>query len=181
MSSKSIRSWVASLLFLMMVLLILGFLARHQIPEKNKDIIVSIIGMIVGSMSMAISIFVGRDPDDVAALRKELETLNDDRSTLIARLRDAQIDKDVLRKQLEGLQGLVIERLSLLAGDRKLGELADIRHKRELPPECEEWLPERKELNLETPPPTQRPPNQPRPVAPPNVRAFDNVMRGDDD
>ena len=56
MSSKSIRSWVASLLFLLMVLLILSFLAQRQIPEKNKDIIVSIIGMIVGSMSMAISI-----------------------------------------------------------------------------------------------------------------------------
>ena len=85
-----------------------------------------------------------------------------------------------MRKQLEGLQGLVIERLSLLAGDRKLGELADIRHKRELPPEFEEWLPEQKELQLETPPPTQRPPTQPRPMAPPSVRAFDDVMKGDD-
>ena len=75
---------------------------------------------------------------------------------------------------------LVIERLSLLAGDRKLGELADIRHKRELPPEFEEWLPEQKELNLETPPPTQRPPTQPRPMAPPSVRAFDGVMKGKD-
>jgi hypothetical protein len=179
MSSKSIRSWVASLLFLLMVLLILSFLAQRQIPEKNKDIIVSIIGMIVGSMSMAISIFVGRDPDDVAQLRKELESLNDDRSTLIARLRDAQIDKDVLRKQLEGLQGLVIERLSLLAGDRKLGELADISHHRELPAEFAEWIPEKKDLRLETPPPSQ-----PRPVAPPAItpapRSFDDVMKGDD-
>ena len=178
MSSKSIRSWVASLLFLLMVLLILSFLAQRQIPEKNKDIIVSIIGMIVGSMSMAISIFVGRDPDDVAQLRKELESLNDDRSTLIARLRDAQIDKDVLRKQLEGLQALVIERLSLLAGDRKLGELADISHHRELPAEFAEWIPEKKDLRLETPPPSQ-----PRPVAPPVVtpapRSFDDVMKGD--
>ena len=180
MSSKSIRSWVASLLFLLMVLLILSFLASHQIPEKNKDIIVSIVGMIVGSMSMAISIFVGRNPDDVAALKKELETLNDDRSTLIARLRDAQIDKDVLRKQLEGLQALVIERLSLLAGDRKLGELADIRYRRELPPEFEEWMPEKKDLQLQTPPPGQRPPTRPGPVAPPVGRAFDDVMKGKD-
>jgi hypothetical protein len=75
---------------------------------------------------------------------------------------------------------LVIERLSLLAGDRKLGELADIRHKRELPPEFQEWLPEEKELQLETPPPTQRPPTQPRPMAPPSVRAFDDVMKGED-
>jgi hypothetical protein len=177
MSSKSIRSWVASFLFLMMVLAIMGVLARHQIPEKNKDLITSIIGMIVGSMSMAISIFVGRDPDDVAALKKELESLNDDRTTLIARLRDAQIDKDILRKQHEGLQALVIARLSLLAGDRKLGELADLTHHRELPEEFAEWMPERKDVAaaMNTPPPTQRPP---QPVAPPRG-PLDDVMKPD--
>jgi len=177
--SKSARSWLASLIFLTMVVGLIFFLTFLEIPDKNKDLITSIIGMLVGSISMAISIFVGRDPDDVAQLRKELESLNDDRSTLIARLRDAQIDKDVLRKQLEGLQGLVIERLSLLAGDRKLGELADISHHRELPAEFAEWIPQAKEVRFETPPPSQ-----PRPVAPPATtpapRSFDDVMGGGD-
>ena len=60
--------------------------------------------MLIGSISMAISIFVGRDPDDVMALKNEIESLNQDRNTLIERLRDAQIDKDVLRRQLESFK-----------------------------------------------------------------------------
>ena len=66
MSSKSIRSWVASLLFLLMVLLILSFLARHQIPEKNKDIIVSIIGMIVNERNgKLIASFPAEETDEI--------------------------------------------------------------------------------------------------------------------
>ena len=79
--SKSARSWLASLIFLTMVVGLIFFLTFLEIPDKNKDLITSIIGMLVGSISMAISIFVGRDPDDVAALKGQIEELSDDRNT----------------------------------------------------------------------------------------------------
>ena len=77
-------------------------------------------------MSMAISIFVGRDPDDVAALRKELETLNDDRSTLIARSATPGSTRTCSRSSSKGLARLVVERLSSSLGIGSSAELADI-------------------------------------------------------
>lgn len=124
-----------------MVVGLIFFLTFLEIPDKNKDLITSIIGMLVGSISMAISIFVGRDPDDVAALKGQIEELSDDRNTLIARLRDAQIDKDILRKQHEGLQALVISKLSVFAEDKRLGELAALADERSIPEEVARWIP----------------------------------------
>lgn len=151
--SKSARSWLASLIFLFMIVGLICFLTFLEIPDKNKDLISSIIGMIVGSISMAISIFVGRDPDDVAALKGELAQLHDDRNTLIARLRDSQIDKDILRRQLESLQGLIIEHLSVFTGDQRVSALKEIGADRELPDEVARWIPGEKAPAPPTSPP----------------------------
>jgi hypothetical protein len=98
-----------------MVVGLIFFLTFLEIPDKNKDLITSIIGMLV--------------------------ELNDDRTTLIARLRDAQIDKDILRRQHEGLQALVISRLSVFANDKTIGELAVLAQERSIPDEVERWIP----------------------------------------
>ncbi len=180
MGDKALRSWLASLIFLSLVVGLIAFLTFLTIPEKNKDIVTSIIGMLVGSISMAISIFVGRDPDDVAHLKEEIEKLNDDRNTLIARLRDAQVDKDILRRQLEGLQAMVIERLSMFAGDHRLADLAQLKNP-DLPDEVARWIP-REQL----PPRVTPPPGAPQPQAAPQHTplprgAFDDILGGDND
>lgn len=167
--SKSARSWLASLIFLTMVVGLIFFLTFLEIPDKNKDLITSIIGMLVGSISMAISIFVGRDPDDVAALKGQIEELSDDRNTLIARLRDAQIDKDILRRQHEGLQALVISKLSVFAEDKRLGELAALADERSIPEEVARWIP------------GERAPQIPSTMTPlPNRSPLDDVFGGED-
>ena len=167
--SKSARSWLASLIFLTMVVGLIFFLTFLEIPDKNKDLITSIIGMLVGSISMAISIFVGRDPDDVAALKGQIEELSDDRNTLIARLRDAQIDKDILRKQHEGLQALVISKLSVFAEDKRLGELAALADERSIPEEVARWIP------------GERAPQIPSTMTPlPKRSPLDDILGGED-
>ena len=158
MSDKAIRSWLASLIFLSLVVGLIFFLTFLEIPEKNKDIVTSIIGMLIGSISMAISIFVGRDPDDVMALKNEIESLNQDRNTLIERLRDAQIDKDVLRRQLEELQNKLIDKLSIFVGENRLKHIGTNTSALE---EVERWIPKEKQTNpsgtLETAPPKPQP------------------------
>ena len=72
-SSKAFRSWLASLIFLSLIIGLIFFFTFLEIPSSNKDIITAVVGMLVGSMSMAISIFVGRDPDDVAELKGQIE------------------------------------------------------------------------------------------------------------
>lgn len=176
MSNKAFRSWLASFIFLSLVVGLIFFLTFLEIPEKNKDLITSIIGMLVGSMSMAISIFVGRDPDDVASLKSTIEELNDDRNTLIARLRDAQIDKDTLRKAHERLQDAVIDKLSVFVGIEKLRHLG----KGELPDEVNKWIPSESQINLSSPPRAVRQKDpQPAPMSPPRTGELDDIFGKD--
>ena len=138
-SDKGKRSWVASLIFLVMVIGLIFFFTYMHIPDKNKDVIVGIVGMIIGSISSMISIFSGRDPDDIKELKEEIIKLNDDRSTLISRLRDAQLDKEHLRKQLQALQTEVISRLSIFVGIENLMKIGKIDEKSKK--EIEKWIP----------------------------------------
>lgn len=138
-SDKGKRSWVASLIFLVMVIGLIFFFTYMHIPDKNKDVIVGIVGMIIGSISSMISIFSGRDPDDIKDLKEEIIKLNDDRSTLISRLRDAQMDKENLRIQLQSLQHEVINRLSIFVGIENLMKIGKIDNKSKK--EIEKWIP----------------------------------------
>ena len=138
-SDKARRSWFASFVFLALVIGLIFFLTFLEIPKSNKDLITSIIGMLVGSISAVISIFVGRDPDDVRTMKDTIAELNGDRNSLIERLRDAQIDKDVLRKQLEYLQGRIIERLSIFVGEDNLAKIGG-----KISPDRERWIPAQK-------------------------------------
>ena len=151
-SDKAKRSWVASLIFLVMIIGLIFFFTYMHIPDKNKDVIVGIVGMIIGSISSMISIFSGRDPDDIKELKEEIIKLNDDRSTLISRLRDAQLDKEQLRKQLQALQTEVISRLSIFVGIENLMQIGRIDE--ESKKEIEKWLPKKikdKELVSDAP------------------------------
>jgi 5-bromo-4-chloroindolyl phosphate hydrolysis protein len=147
MSDKAIRSWLASFIFLTLVVGLIFFLTFLEIPEKNKDIVTSIIGMLIGSISMAISIFVGRDPDDVMALKGEIEKFHQDRNTLIERLRDAQIDKDILRRQLEELQNNIIDKLSIFVGEKRLKQIGN--NNTQAMEQTERWIPKEKKKNPE--------------------------------
>lgn len=140
-SDKAKRSWVASFIFLIMIIGLIFFFTYMHIPDKNKDVIVGIVGMIIGSISSMISIFSGRDPDDIKELKEEIIKLNDDRSTLISRLRDAQLDKEHLRVQLQALQTEVISRLSIFVGIENLMKIGKIDEKSKK--EIEKWLPKK--------------------------------------
>lgn len=166
-SDKGKRSWVASLIFLVMVIGLIFFFTYMHIPDKNKDVIVGIVGMIIGSISSMISIFSGRDPDDIKELKEEIIKLNDDRSTLISRLRDAQLDKEHLRKQLQALQTEVISRLSIFVGIENLMKIGRIDEKSKK--EIEKWIPNKikvEELVSD---------------APKNMRTFNTLENNDSD
>ena len=60
-------------IFLMVILLLL-YLANNSIPADNKDIFVSITGMIVGSLSVVIYALIGRNPEEVANLESKVSS-----------------------------------------------------------------------------------------------------------
>tara|TARA_B100000073_G_scaffold348402_1_gene366992 strand:- start:5543 stop:6052 length:510 start_codon:yes stop_codon:yes gene_type:complete len=115
-SDKAKRGWWASVVFMLMICELIYFLSTHEIVEKNRDILIGIIGMLTGSISSMLAIASGRDPSEVEELKDKLASANADREALIARLRDAQIQMQLLRQQIFELQNAVIEKLSVFQG-----------------------------------------------------------------
>ena len=95
-------------IFLMVILLLL-YLANNSIPADNKDIFVSITGMIVGSLSVVIYALIGRNPEEVAGLQSKVESQSkhiemlvqqkDDIEGMLINLQDNLIDNIFLNKK----------------------------------------------------------------------------------
>ena len=124
-SEKAKRGWWASVVFMLLIVALIIFLSYVKIVEENRDILIGIIGMLTGSISSMLAIASGRDPSEMEELKEKLSSANADREALIARLRDAQIQMQLLREQIFELQNAVIEKLSLFF-DHGVLELEDL-------------------------------------------------------
>ena len=137
---KTKRGWWFSVFFMLLVVGLILFLTYVEIVEKNRDVLVGILGMITGSISSMMAIASGRDPSEVEDLKDKLASANADREALIGRLRDAQIQMQLSREQISELQTAVIEKLSIFSGEKPIKTKDP--DKVILPPTVEEWLPE---------------------------------------
>ena len=136
------KGWWFSVFFLLLVVLLVLFLAFVDIVDKNRDVLVGILGVITGSISSMIAIASGRDPSEVEELKDKLGKANADREALIARLRDAQIQMQLLREQINSLQLAIIENLTSLSKIKEVNQ-ADIK----LNETVEKWLPKKEDEN----------------------------------
>jgi len=117
---KDLRHYIGAAGIFLLVIALLLFLSFYQIPRENKDIFVSIIGMIVGSLSVVVYTIIGKNPDEVNSLQKKVESLqsltdqmekrNDQLERMIIKMQEETIDKlslmgtfyvDDLRKNLK--------------------------------------------------------------------------------
>ena len=139
---KAKRGWWFSVFFMILVVFLILFLTYVEIVEKNRDVLVGILGMITGSISSMMAIASGRDPSEVEELKDKLASANADREALIARLRDAQIQMQLLREHINELQQAMIDKLSLFAGESpiKTKDASQV----VLHPTVDEWLPRSK-------------------------------------
>ena len=119
-SDKAKRGWWASVVFMFCICELIYFLSTTKIVEENRDILIGIIGMLTGSISSMLAIASGRDPSEVEELKDKLATANADRAALIARLRDSQIQMQLLREQIFELQNAVIDKLSIFSGEKPI-------------------------------------------------------------
>jgi hypothetical protein len=138
-SEKAKRGWWASVVFMGLIVALIVFLSYVQIVEDNRDILIGIVGVLTGSISSMLAIASGRDPSEVDELKDKLGAANSDRAALIARLRDAQIQLQLLREQMFQLQSAVINKLSVFVGENpiKTQKEDDI----VLPKIVDEWTP----------------------------------------
>ena len=136
---KAKRGWWFSVFFMLLVVALIIFLSFVKIVDENRDVLVGLIGMITGAVSSMLAIASGRDPSEVEELKDKLSSANADRSALIARLRDAQIQMQLLREQIFELQNAVIDKLSMFQSEHPIKTKKPdqvILHK-----EVEDWLP----------------------------------------
>ena len=135
---KAKRGWWFSVFFMLMVMGLILFLTYVRIVDENRDVLVGILGMITGSISSMMAIASGRDPSEIEEIKEKLSAANADRAALIARLRDSQIQLQLLRDQNNELQMAIIEKLSIFRGNPIKTKSPD---QVVLSPEVEEWLP----------------------------------------
>ena len=95
----------AAMIFIMIVFLLL-YLANNQIPAANKDVFVSIVGMIVGSLSVVIATMIGKDVDEVSKLLSQNDSLK-------MKVEELVKQKDAYELQIITLQENIIDKLSL--------------------------------------------------------------------
>jgi hypothetical protein len=138
-TEKAKRGWWFSVVFMILVICLIMFLAFIPLQQDNRDIIVGMIGMITGAISSMLSIAAGRDPSEVEELKDKLSSANADRAALIGRLRDSQIQMQLLREQIFELQSAVIDKLSFFQGQNPI-KTKNI-NQVVLHDEVEEWLP----------------------------------------
>jgi hypothetical protein len=111
------------------------FLARVEIIEKNRDVLIGILGVLTGSISSMLAIASGRDPAEVDELKQELSKQEADRAALIARLRDAHIHSQLKSDQLMQLQLAMIKALTPLDVEVLSEDMVQLNE------HVEEWLP----------------------------------------
>jgi len=103
-AAKDIRHFSGSLLVFFLVVLILLYLSKYQIPKENAQIVNTLIGMIAASIAMVIASITGRNGDELDSAKKKISNLE----TKIDMLVQA---KDTLEDMLIKVQDDTIDRL----------------------------------------------------------------------
>tara|TARA_B100000035_G_scaffold272185_1_gene247399 strand:+ start:111 stop:485 length:375 start_codon:yes stop_codon:yes gene_type:complete len=106
LKDKELRGYLGAATVFLLVMGLLLFLAFFEIPDTNNDIFKVIVGMLVGSLSVVIYTFIGKNPEEVEALKAKNDALEDKVSAMV-------IEKDKLEALLRDLQNEVIEKLSI--------------------------------------------------------------------
>ena len=104
--NKELRGYIGAATVFAMVMGLLLFLAFKEIPETNNDIFKVIVGMLVGSLSVVIYTFIGKNPEEVESLKAKNEALEDKVAGMV-------VEKDKLEKLLRDTQTEVIDKLAV--------------------------------------------------------------------
>tara|TARA_B100000212_G_C27138330_1_gene432238 strand:- start:163 stop:582 length:420 start_codon:yes stop_codon:yes gene_type:complete len=113
--AKEIRSYVGSLFIFLFVIGIIVTLLQFPVLESNKEVVMMLIGTIAASIPIIISSITGTKPDDVNALKAEIDKKNNQIELLVNakdRLEAMVID---LQKTMLDNQDSVMDKIILKA------------------------------------------------------------------
>jgi len=103
---KDLRGYLGAGIIFFLVMGLLLFLAFYEIPDTNNDIFKVIVGMLVGSLSVVIYTFIGKNPEEVSELQAKSQSLE-------VKVKQLAEEKDNIESLLRDLQSDVIDKLSV--------------------------------------------------------------------
>lgn len=93
--AREIRHYMGSLFIFLLIIGIVGFLVRYPVLETNKEVVMMLIGTLSASIGLVVSTITGAKPDDVNALKSDIEK--------------KQLTIDMLTSAKDDLEGMVID------------------------------------------------------------------------
>ena len=106
-AKNDLRHYAGAAGIFILIIFLLLFLSFNEVPPVNKDIFVTVTGMVVGSLSVVIYTIIGRNPDEVNSLTKKVDSLQTSNDLLVKQ-------KDELEKMVITLQENMIDKISVL-------------------------------------------------------------------
>jgi hypothetical protein len=113
--AKEIRHYVGSLFIFLLVMAIIFILMQYPVLETNKEVVMMLIGTISASIGLVVSTITGSKPDDVNALKGEIDKKNYQIETLVAAKDNLEHMIIDLQKQILDNQDNVMDKIILKA------------------------------------------------------------------
>jgi hypothetical protein len=92
--AREIRHYIGSLFIFLLIISIVFILMRFPVLETNKEVVMMLIGTLAASIGLVVSTITGAKPDDVNALKGDVEK--------------KQLQIDYLTKAKDDLESMVI-------------------------------------------------------------------------
>ena len=92
--AREIRHYIGSLFIFLLIISIVFILMRYPVLETNKEVVMMLIGTLAASIGLVVSTITGAKPDDVNALKNDIEK--------------RQLQIDLLTKGKDDLEQMVI-------------------------------------------------------------------------
>ena len=71
--AREIRHYIGSLFIFLLIISIVFILMRFPVLETNKEVVMMLIGTLAASIGLVVSTITGAKPDDINALKADLE------------------------------------------------------------------------------------------------------------
>ncbi len=113
--AKEIRHYVGSLFIFLFVIGIIVVLIQFPVLDTNKEVVMMLIGTISASIGIVVSTITGAKPDDVTALKNEVEKKNNQIDLLVKAKDDLEKMVIDLQKQMLENQDNVMDKIILKA------------------------------------------------------------------
>jgi cell division protein FtsL len=113
--AKEIRHYAGSLFIFLLIMSIIFILMKYPVLETNKEVVMMLIGTISASIGLVVSTITGSKPDDINALKTEIEKKSNQIEQLVAAKDNLEHMIIDLQKQILDNQDAVMDKIILKA------------------------------------------------------------------